>query len=80
MQTLPTDYGDAVATYSHQQLVDALISEHATYLLEVGYVEEGELSNSDYAKYVELLTHAELLSEISCDTIAEFDEFMYANS
>ena len=66
--------------YSRQQIIDALIGEHATYLLEVGYVEQGELSNSDYASYVELLTDAELMSETGCDNITELDEFMYANS
>ena len=67
-------------TYSRQQIIDALISEHATYLVEVGYVEDGELSNSDYASYIQLLTDAELMSETSCDNITELDEFMYTNT
>lgn len=69
-----------MSDYSRQQIIDALISEHATYLLEVGYVEQGELSNSDYASYIQLLTDAELMSETSCDSVTELDEFMYANT
>ena len=57
MQTLPADY-------SHQQLVDMLVSDYADYFLS-DYEDDDALysSSDDYRSYLITLTHSQLVDE-----------------
>ena len=70
MQTLPTDY-------SHQQLIDALVTEYEN-ICHDSTLEEGEFTPPEYLTYLNTLTHDELVDETGTDedtfTLSQFME------
>ena len=79
MKTLPTDYGDEVVTYSHQQLVDALSKEYDN-MCHDSTLEDGEFTPAEYLVYLQSLTHAQLVEETCTDDENPLSEFMYTYS
>ena len=75
MQTLPTDYGDAVVTYSHQQLVDALSAEYE-FLCHDDFDPDVDMSPADYRADISTLSHSELVSRTDTDDIFTLSDFM----
>ena len=75
MNTLPTDYGDEVVTYSHQQLVDALSAEYE-FLCHDDYDPDVDMSPADYRADISKLSHSELVSRTDTDDIFTLSDFM----
>ena len=75
MHTLPTDYGDEVVTYSHQQLVDALSAEYE-FLCHDDFDPDVDMSPVDYRADISKLSHAELVSRTDTDDIFTLSDFM----
>jgi hypothetical protein len=71
MQTLPTDY-------SVQQLIDALQHEWE-YLIHDDF-EEGDLTMEEHLKYLQSLTHSQLIEECGCDEDFTLQQFMQYHS
>ena len=72
MQTLPTDY-------SHQQLVDALQNEWE-YLFHDVFIEGENMTPEEHLKYLQSLTHSQLIDEVDIDDKHSFNEFMSIHS
>ena len=72
MQTLPTDY-------SHQQLVDALQHEWE-FLIHDNFIEGEDMTAEENLKYLQSLTHNQLVAEITLDDRHTFNEFMSFHS
>ena len=72
MTTLPTDY-------SHQQLVDALQNEWE-YLIHDDFIEGEDMTPEENLKYLQSLTHSQLVDEIDFIDIEGFNTFMSINS
>jgi hypothetical protein len=71
MMTLPTDY-------SHQQLVDALLSQFNSFIAD-GFEDELDMTLEEYQEYLKGLTHSQLITETGCDEEYVFlSDFMYA--
>jgi len=79
MKTLPTDYGDEVVTYSHQQLVDALQAEYIQLMHDVEPTED-DFTLDEHLDYLNNLSHAELIVETATDEENPLSEFMYTYS
>ena len=72
MTTLPTDY-------SHQQLVDALQNEWE-YLIHDDFIEGEDMTAEEHLKYLQSLTHSQLVDEIDVNDRHSFNEYMSINS
>jgi len=72
MQTLPTDY-------SHQQLVDALQAEYIELMHDVEPTDD-DFTIDEHLDYLNVLSHAELVTETGTDNEFTLSEFMYAYS
>ena len=62
MTTLPTDY-------SHQQLVDALVSEYEWYIHD-SYDEEFDNNPDKYRAHLQPMSHSQLIDE-TCTTTGD---------
>jgi hypothetical protein len=73
MKTLPTDY-------SVQQLIDALQHEWE-YLIHDDFEEGVDMTMEEHLKYLETLTHVQLIEECGCDDeYYTLQQFMENNS
>ena len=68
MQTLPTDY-------SHQQLVDALVSKYEWYMHD-DYDEVFDNNPDKYRAHIQSMTHSKLIEETATDETYTLQEFM----
>ena len=68
MTTLPTDY-------SHQQLVDALVSEYEWYIHD-DYDEAFDNNPDKYRAHIQSMTHSQLINETATDDTYTIQEFM----
>ncbi len=68
MTTLPTDY-------SHQQLVDALVSEYEWYIHD-DYDEVFDNNPDKYRAHIQSMTHSQLINETATDDTYTIQEFM----
>ena len=72
MTTLPTDY-------SHQQLVEALQNEWE-YLIHDDFIEGEDMTAEEHLKYLQSMTHSQLVDEIDFIDIEGFNTFMSLHS
>ena len=65
-------------TISSQQIIDALIGEHASYLLDCP--DDDDMSLEEYTEFVNTLSYDELVAETSTDDSYPLADFIYAYS
>ena len=65
-------------TISREQIIDALIGEHANYLADCP--DDVDMSLVDYTEFVNTLSYDELVAETSTDDSYPLADFIYAYS
>ena len=65
-------------TISSQQIIDALIAEHAHYLADCP--SDDDMSLDDYTAFVNTLSYDELVAETSTDDSYPLADYVYAYS
>jgi len=65
-------------TISREQIIDALIGEHAHYLAD--FPDDDDMSLEQYIEFVNTLSYDELVAETSTDDSYPLADYVYAYS